>query len=319
MHPTTVSRVLNGEMTLKIRPETRDRVLQVADELRYRPNAVARGLRLSASGALGLLIPTLRNPVFSQIIRGAFARAWEQGFVVVLAEDAGGDDASQAYERLVGEGRIDGLLVASVRPGHPLLDHEIRDQVATVFVNRRDPTGGPSVSMREEDAGALAAQHLLGLGHERLAHIAGPPGLDTADRRSSGFVDAAEAAGAHVMVRHASFDEPGGFAAMQHLLDVREARPTATFVSTFNQAVGALAGAHALSARVPADMSVITNDADPFTEYLEPPLTAIKMPLAELGATAVDCLLEQIRTGARPSAVISTAPELVVRASTCPP
>jgi LacI family transcriptional regulator len=309
VHPATVSRILNRKPGLSIRDETRERVERIAAEQGYRPNAMARGLRLASTGALGLLVPSLRNPVYAHIIRGAFRRAWERGFVVVLAEDAGGDEAALAYERLVREARIDGLLVASARPGSSL---PARGAVPTVFVNRRHPDG-PSVSMREEDAGALAAHHLLELGHTQLGHVAGPPELDTARRRHHGFVDAARAAGATARVAHAPFDERGGHTALAELLQARDGqRPTAVFVSNLGQSIGALAAAREAGLRVPVDLSVVTYDDDPLGEYLDPPLSAIRMPLAELGARGVDCVLDPSPT----DVVIATAPELVVRAST---
>src|SRR5436190_1397964 len=120
VHVSTVSRVLNGRDRDAIRPETRDRILEAARELRYRPNALARALKTATTGAIGLLVPSLRNPVYSAIIRGAFDRAWERSFVVLLAEDLDESSAQQAYERLVQEGRIDGLMIASTRPGSPL-------------------------------------------------------------------------------------------------------------------------------------------------------------------------------------------------------
>ena len=310
VHPATVSRILNRAPDLSIRPETRERVERIAAEQGYRPNAMARGLRLSSAGALGLLVPSLRNPVYAHIIRGAFRRAWEDGLVVLLVEDGGGAETVQAYERLVRERRIDGLLVASARPGSPLLEP---GELPTVFLNRRHPGSGQSVSMREEDAGALAARHLLELGHTQLAHLAGPADLDTAQRRTLGFTQAAQAAGATVALVHAEFDETGGFAAMRSLL---EASPTGVFVSNLNQAVGALAGARAAGRRVPDDVSLVTYDDDPVGEYLDPPLTAVRMPLAELGAAAVECILARMRGGSRGDVVVQTAPELVRRAST---
>jgi DNA-binding LacI/PurR family transcriptional regulator len=309
VHPATVSRILNRAPDLSIRPETRERVERIAAEQGYRPNAMARGLRLSSAGALGLLVPSLRNPVYAHIIRGAFRRAWEDGLVVLLVEDTGGPETVQAYERLVRERRIDGLLVASARPGSPLLEP---GELPTVFVNRRNPAG-QSVSMREEDAGALAARHLLELGHTRLAHLAGPADLDTAQRRTLGFTQAAQEGGATVAVVHSEFDETGGYAAMRELLD---GAPTAVFVSNLNQAVGALAGARAAGRSVPNELSVVTYDDDPVGEYLDPPLTAVRMPLAELGAAAVECILARMRGGSRDDVVVATAPELVRRAST---
>ena len=317
VHVSTASRVLNGRGTAAVRPETRDRIVTAARDLRYRPNAIARGLKLAATGTLGLLVPSLRNPVYSAIIRGAFDRAWEQSYVVVLAEDVGGSSTQEAYERLVGEGRIDGLLIATARPGSPLLERFAENVVPCVFVNRRHPGSSRNVSMREEDAGVLAAHHLLDLGHTRLAHVAGPTELDTARRRMAGFVAAATAAGVRAAVVEAPFEERGGHAAMGRLLG-GDRPPTGVFVSNINQAVGALAAAREAGVGVPADVSVVGYDDDEMADYLDPPLTAIRMPLHELGRAAVDALLLQL-DGAGPSDVeLETAPQLVPRRSTGP-
>jgi LacI family transcriptional regulator len=318
VHVSTVSRVLNGRDGDAIRPETRERIFQAARELRYRPNALARALKTSTTGAIGLLVPSLRNPVYSAIIRGAFDRAWERSFVVMLAEDLGESSAQQAYERLVQEGRIDGLMIASTRPGSPLLDLVARDSVPSVFVNRRHPGSNRNVSMREEDAGRLAATHLLGLGHRRLGHIAGPGDLDTAKRRAQGFVDAVSEAGLDVAVVEAPFEEPGGFDGMIDLLG-RSQRPTGVFASNINQAVGAMAAAYRAGARVPDEVSLIGYDDDPLGAYLHTPLTAIRMPLHELGRIAVDALLDQIHGGRPCDLVVESAPELLVRESTAAP
>ncbi len=315
VHVSTVSRVLNGSQTITVRPETRQRIIDTARRLRYRPNAIARGLKTASAGALGLLVPSLRNPVYSSIIRGAFDRAWAGGMVVLLAEDTGGTSAQQAYESLVGEGRIDGLLIASARPGNPILKRFAEDLVPCVFVNRRHRGSGCNVSMREEDAGRMAAEHLLELGHRRLGHLSGPQRLDTARRRMQGFVDVATAAGAEVQIEEAAFDERGGAQAMSTLLSGRRP-PTGVFVSNINQSVGALAAARIKGVLVPADVSVVGYDDDPLAEYLEVPLTAIRMPLWELGATAVDVLVEQLHGGAPRDVELETPPQLVVREST---
>ena len=318
VHVSTVSRVLNRRDGDAIRPETRERIFRAARELRYRPNALARALKTSTTGAIGLLVPSLRNPVYSAIIRGAFDRAWERSFVVMLAEDLDESSAQQAYERLVQEGRIDGLMIASTRPGSPLLELVARDSVPCVFVNRRHPGSGRNVSMREEEAGGLAAAHLIGLGHTRLAHISGPSELDTARRRAEGFLRAAADASLHVSVVEAPFEEPGGFQGMTTLLKAPQ-RPTGVFASNINQAVGAMAALHRAGAQVPDDVSLIGYDDDPLGAYLHTPLTAIRMPLNELGRMAVDALLDQIH-GERPrDVVVESAPELLVRSSTAQP
>jgi DNA-binding LacI/PurR family transcriptional regulator len=318
VHVSTVSRVLAASPGLNIRPETRRRIQQAAAELRYRPNAVARGLRLASPGALGMLVPSLRNPVYSEITRGAFERAWERNFVVVLAEDRGGRDAERAYERLVQQGRIDGLLIAGVRPDSLLPEHAAQAPVPFVFVNRRQLDGGHNVSMREEDAAALAARHLLDLGHERLGHLAGPEDIDTARRRRAGFLHATREAGPEPRVVHAPFEERAGYEAMRSLLGGEDA-PTGVFVSNINQAIGALAATRDAGCRVPDDVSVITYDDDPISDFLSPPLTAIRMPLHELGIAAVDAILSRIDGHPATEVTLPTAPELIVRSSTAPP
>jgi LacI family transcriptional regulator len=314
VHFTTVSRTLNGSPDLNIRPQTRARILAAAERLKYRPNAFGRGLRLASTHTLGLLVPSLRNPVYAAVVRGAFTRAWERGYVVVLSEDSEGGLAAAAYERLVVEGRIDGLLVATARRGDPAAEQWLRAPVPAVFVNRRHP-GGHNISMREEDAARVAASHLLDLGHTRLAHIAGPENLDTASRRVRGFRAAVREAGRRAPIVAVPFDEPSGFRAMSELL-ARPRPPTGVFVSNINQALGALAAAKRHGVQVPGTMSLITYDDDALAEYLDPPLTAVRMPMGELGRRAVDILLDLIAgDDGRPDVVLETPPLLVRRSS----
>src|SRR5436309_2725899 len=181
VHVSTVSRVINNSGDVAVRPETRERILAAARDLQYRPNANARGLKLAATGALGLLVPSLRNPVNSPIIRGAFDRAWERNFVLLLAEDPGETEvAAAAYARLVEERRIDGVLIQSARLDNPHLDAFDTGLVPCVFMDRRSPGSCRNVSMRAEDAGRRVADHFLDLGHRSLGHLGGPGDLDGA-------------------------------------------------------------------------------------------------------------------------------------------
>jgi len=314
VHVATVSRVVNPRSGAPVRESTRDRVLEEVVRLGYRPNAIARSLKLAETGSLGLLVPSLRNPVLADVIRGAMTRAWERNFVVLLAEDTGEDAAQRAYERLVQEGRIEGLLVASAHLGDRTWRRYLADNVPCVFLNRRYAGSHRNVSMREEDAGRVAATHLIELGHRRLAHIAGPADLDTACRRLAGFVEGAEKVGVAPAIVHASFDERAGFVAMTELLLLKP-RPTAIFVSNINQAIGAVVGARRSHVRIPRDLAVVACDDDPIAEFLEVPLTTIRMPLAELGRTAVDALLDQVAGVAPHDIVVPDSPTLIVRES----
>jgi DNA-binding LacI/PurR family transcriptional regulator len=318
VHPSTVSRVLNDSDRAAVRPETRARILEVARQLRYRPNVLARGLKTAATATFGMLVPSLRNPVYADIVRSAVAEAARRGYVVVLTED---DSAftEQAWDRLVEEGRIDGILVASAAPGNPILQLVAGSRVPYVFVNRRVPGSGRNVYMREGDAGRLAAEHLLGLGHRALGQIAGPLGLDTASRRAAGFSDSVVSAGLPLPATvEAPFEERGAYNAMRRLLESR-ARPTGVYVSNLNQAIGALACLRGMGVRVPHDLSLVTYDDDPLAEFLEVPLTAIRMPLGELGRVAIGALAAQIEGEPPRDLEVMTPPALVLRASTAPP
>lgn len=316
VHPSTVSRVLAGSTDVRARPETLERIRTSARQLGYRPNALARALRMANVGALGLLVPTLRNPVFSAVTRGAYQRAWERNFVVVLAQDGGGDDA--VYERLVQEGRIDGLLVASGRPGSPLAERLRQSTTPHVFLSRGEPGSRRNVVMREEDAGRLAAHHLLELGHRHIGTLAGPAGLDNAQRRTAGLARATRDAGGQLTVVHGELDEQAGFDGMRELLGAPQ-RPSAIFVTNLNQSIGALAAARAAGFRIPEDISIVVCDEDPVNDFLSPRLTAVRMPVEEAGAVAADALIGQVQGDAPADVVVPTAPELVLRTSTAPP
>ena len=164
----------------------------------------------------------------------------------------------------------------------------------------------------------IAAERFLALGHRRLAVIAGSAELDTAQRRRVGFVEAAAAAGSEPDLVFAAWDAAEGRDRMYELLELAP-RPTAVFVSNINQALGAVAAIREAGVRVPEDMSVIACDDDPLVEFLEPRLTTVKMPLAELGAAGVEALISQIEGGEPEDVLLASAPMLVERASTGAP
>ncbi|MDQ3659909.1 MAG: LacI family transcriptional regulator [Actinomycetota bacterium] len=312
------SRVLNGDPGLLVRPETRARVVEAARELNYRPHAAARGLKRAKTGALGLLVPPLTNPVYVRIIRGAFERALELDFVVLLVEDVEPGQAEQSTSRLIQAGRIDGLMIASAQPGHPLLVAPSLQRLPHVFMNRAVAESGRNVVMDEMSASATALDHLVGLGHERIGHVAGPHELDTARRRADGFRKHAAELSLQAEVVEGDFSESGGAAAARRLLKDHP-ELSALYATTLSQAVGVFHAAWELGLKLPHDLSVIAYDDMPLADYLRPPLTTVRMPLAELGAAAVDALVSQL-SGEEPSDVtVAERPQVVVRGSTAPP
>jgi DNA-binding LacI/PurR family transcriptional regulator len=313
---STASRILNDSHHISVRPHTRERVLESARRLDYRPHAAARGLRRAETGSIGLVIPNLATPIYARIVRGAFRRALERDFVVLLAEDVLARETNEVFTRLVRAGRIDGLIVASARPGHPLFRSLRRLAIPHVFANRAVRGSGRSVVMDDERASAAAVEHLVALGHERIGHVGGPRTLDPARRRAAGFRKHASQLGVvEAPVEEGDFTESGGAQAARRLLEANTGL-TALYVSTLGQAVGALHSAAQLGLRVPEDLSLVTYDDMPLADYLRPPLTTIRMPLAELGAAAVDALVAQLLGGEPRDVVVPGEPTVVVRSST---
>lgn len=316
---SVASRVLNDDPTLTVRPETRDRVRTAARDLGYTAHAGARAVAGAQAGALALLIPDLENPVYSRIIRGAYRRAQEHRYVVLLGEDTAADEADDSFAVLVESGRVDGLLIASARPTHRLLTSGRLDSVPFVFVNREVPGSGRNVGMDLAGASAAAVRHLYDLGHRRIGHVCGPEELQPARAREAGFTRQALDLGLSVApVARETFSEEGGAEAARRLL-VDHPALTALYASTLSQAVGVMHAVRSRGLRIPQDVSVIAFDDLPLADYLDPPLTTVAMPLLELGAAAIDALLAQLR-GQPPADVrVGTPPRVVSRASTAPP
>lgn len=291
-----VSRLMNDDPSLRIRPETRERVLAVASELDYRPNATARALSVARTSALAILVPDLSNSAYAAITRGAFRRAQARGYVLLIAEDSTDDTQDADYAELVTTGRVDGLLVASARPRHPLVERLLAApaEIAHVFLNREVGGSENNVRMDMRQAGAVVVDHLMALGHEHIGMVTGPSDQASAQSRLEGFRSAMRGRGLDGSAfEAAAFSELGGLEGAQALLSARP-ELTAVCASTFTQAAGVMKGVRRLGLAIPREISIVGYDDVPLADYLEPGLTTLVMPLAELGAVAVDALIDQI-------------------------
>lgn len=316
---SVASRVLNGDTTINVRPSTKQRILDAARTLNYAPHAGAKALAGARTKALALLIPDLMNSAYARIARGAYQRAREYGYVVLLAEDTEDSNAQSDFTDLVGAGRVEGLLIASARAGHPLLEMEQLERIPHVFVNRAVPGTGRNVTVDLQGAGRAAFDYLRDLGHVHMAHISGPGALMPAQERERGFLGAATAAGyPEPFVARDAFTEAGGFRAAEQIAGERS-DVTAVFVGTFSQSVGALKALRNAGIRVPEDMSVLSYDDLPVADYLEPSLSTMSVPLQELGQLAVDALIHQLQGVAPKDLFIPAEPTILERDSTAPP
>lgn len=318
---STASKVLNN-VHVSARPETRQRVLDAAAALDYRPHISARALVSGSSRALALLVPELTNPVYANMIRAAFSEARALGYTVMAAEDLDEEEAEgeSSFSDLVAAGHVDGLLIGSARQGHAFIGTLAERGLPHVFLNRPVAGAGRNVTMDAAGVSELAVRHLVELGHVAIGHVAGVPGLETGSTRAIAFADAARRRGLRSapVVHAAAFDEAAGAAAARDLLDHHPGL-TAVYSSSLSQAIGILSVLHERGLRIPDDMSVVAHDDLPMAEYLWPALDTIAMPMAELGRASVRALVDQI-DGAEPRDItIPIPPRLVLRGSTAAP
>ncbi|GAA1550569.1 LacI family DNA-binding transcriptional regulator [Kribbella sancticallisti] len=314
-----VSRVVNDK-AVSIRPETRERVLLAIRELGYRRNMAARSLRTASTGAVGLFIPDFANPVYAEIITGAETAALARGYVLMVGSSAGAGHRTKDYLEALGEGRVDGLLLAG-GPISPAEQQTLDAQgVPWLLVNRRGRSTTRHVVLDDDRAAQVAVGHLLDLGHRRIAHVAGPAGADTARRRREGYRKALRAAGIEPeasLVAAADYTPAGGFEAASALL-ASGRPPTALFVANVASAIGVLTAVRERGLSVPDDISVVAVHDLPLAEHLVPALTTVRMPLRSLGARATELLLET--DPRRPVAEVVRDPiDLVIRRSTARP
>jgi LacI family transcriptional regulator len=326
VHPATASRALNPGTRILVSEETARRVLDAAEALGYRPNPVARSLRTRRSHTVGVLIPDLNNPLFPPMVRGLEDRLATAGYVALI----GNTDFDDNRERMVFDQmrarHVDGLVLATARLRHPLLAEASRAEIPVVLINRlAQDYSFPSVTVDNERGVRMAVGHLAGLGHRRIAHIAGPQEMSTGLSRYRGFVTAMESSGLPVdgdlVVFAKAFTVEEGVRCSRLLLERGAGQEGCTAVAAANDmlAVGCYAALDEAGLSCPEDISVVGFNDMPFIDRLRPPLTTISFPHYQVGTEAAQLLLEQMAEHGGPVKILYLAPELIVRGSTAPP
>jgi LacI family transcriptional regulator len=320
---STVSRVLRGDERKPAKPETRQRILQVATEMGYRANSVARSLRTRQREAIGLVIPDAANPGFAEIFRGVQAVTSEAGWHVIVVEGRPTARPDLGWDRLVFEGRVDGVLVLVASIRDRVVKRVVESGFPIVLVNRRSNGVGGSVVMNDARGSDVAVEHFFGLGHRRIAHIAGPANLDTGRRRLAGFREALKRRGLALdgaWITETDYTEAGGAAAARALLDRSGNNlPTAIYIASFMSGVGALQVFKDAGLAVPGDLSIIVSDELTLAAHTAPPLTTVDMPVTRMGEVATHMLLKAVAGEPVANIVLPEEPRLVIRTSTAPP
>jgi DNA-binding LacI/PurR family transcriptional regulator len=306
----TVSRVLNGSPA--VRSQTRTRVLDAIARLGYAPNETARALSTGRTRAVGVVAPFFTRPSVIERLRGVSRVLAPSGYQLVLF-DAESRATVRLWRELADGGRLDGLLAISLCPPAAELARFAATGVPVVLVD--EPHDGvPAVHADDVAGGRLATEHLLGLGHRRVAFVGDhEPG---SARRRAGYECAHADAGRDVdpaLLCRARQGREAGAAIARELLESADP-PTALFASSDMQAVGALEGAEAVGATVPDDLSVVGYDDIELARYAG--LTTVAQPLEESGAHGAALLLGLL-AGA-PVAGRQLPVELIVRSTTGP-
>jgi LacI family transcriptional regulator len=315
----TVSRVING--SARVRPETRQRVEEAIAALGSGPNPLARGLTRPRTGTLGLLVPDLGDPFFTLILRGAEHVAQRAGYRVILCNTDGDVEREDAYLEDMVAHRVEGLFIAPVSDrSRSSLRRLAQYQVPFVLVDRSIPGIESDLVQGDSLGGArLLVEHLLSLGHRRIAHITESQAVSTARDRLQGYADALAGAGIpydpELVVEGAAANAEGGYQAARRLFS-RGPRPSAIFAVNNLAAVGAVRAVREQGWDIPGDAALVCFDDIELAAQLQPFLTVMAQPAETFGTLAAQLLLDRIagRATERRRRVVLPA-DLIVRAS----
>ena len=303
---------------MRVSVETEERILAAAAELGYRPNTIARSLVQRATATIGLVASDATDVAIAQASVAAEQAARENGHSVLVGHlAAGGADAADIVRTLI-ERRVDGIIAVAPEVEEDTEVAELlRRYVPSVSLQAVPGSGVPLVGSNHRETGRLAATHLLGLGHTSIGTVTGTFRRRVTRSRLHGYEDALRGAGlepSEDLVAEGDWTPQGGAIATRLLLE-RSPGLTAIFVHSDVMAIGVLSALWQAGRRVPADVAVVSCDDIPLAEFLTPPLSTVRIPLAETGRQAVELLLRSIAGEPVPERTPLLPVELIVRDS----
>lgn len=312
--PMTVSRVLNGRGGASA--ETVLRIQQLADEMDYRPNALARGLKSNRSGIVGVVVPDIANPFFPEIIRGIESVATTSGFNLLLCNVIESPDREGDLIRILESQRVDGIILCSARLPDPALAKALSRHKAAVLVNRSiDPAVAGSITIDYRAGAADAVTHLWDLGRRRIGIVGGPLASTGATERLEGINAAFARLGAEpiAMVRCPP-TIVGGQEASQTLLDQHPQIDAMICYNDLN-AIGAMQLCESRGLAVPQDLALVGFDGIALSELTRPTLSTLHVGKHEIGELSMRMLIDRMENKFVNHS-ISIRPRLLERQST---
>jgi DNA-binding LacI/PurR family transcriptional regulator len=319
----TASRALNDKAV--VNPQTRERILTVMDELGFKPSPAAQRLSLGRTLTVGVVVSFLTRPQAAERLRGVDAVLGDSEFDLVIYNVESVQKRDHYLGTLAQSQRTDGLMVMSLPPRPEVVAALEHAPVPVVFIDVHSPSmlSIPRVIGDDVAGGALAARHLLSLGHREIAFVGDaledPFGFTSSADREIGFRRELAAAGLSIPPEWIGHGAHGRYEARElagRMLDA-DRRPTAIFAASDTQALGVVAAAREAGLHVPNDLSVIGYDDIEAADYVG--LSTIRQQLFESGRRGAELLLAEIESRSHPAPVAFLTPELVVRATTAPP
>jgi DNA-binding LacI/PurR family transcriptional regulator len=312
----TVSRALNG--TGQIAPATREAIEAAVAQLGYSPNTIARSLVTNTTQTIALLLPDITNPFYAALVGGIQASALSRNHTMLLCTTEGNPEREEQYLNLLRAKRVDGALVDGLVLPSDRIARFVKDGFPIVCLDRDiDSSSIPLVQVDNRVGGFLATEHLLSLGHRRIAHVTGAPALRISDERLEGYLEAHADAGLvpdPALVAEGAFTEEGGYRAAQTLLE-SSVKFTAVFAANDLSAIGVVTAVAESGGRVPDDVSVVGFDDIRLAAYTSPPLTTVRQPATEIAQRATELLMDLTEGKQVEVKRHLLEPELIVRES----
>ena len=318
---STVSRVINNHPNVS--KATRTRVQQAIKKCGYRPNGVARSLATNRTHILGMIIPEAVTRLFIDayfplMLRGATEACNRRGYQLILSLFTSSVDPRVMYDRVLRSGYLDGAVVANASLDDQLIPTLLEESIPFISIGRHPDDRVPYVDVDNIGGARMATEHLIRLGHKRIAMITGPLDMTPSQDRLQGFRDVMAAHHLSVddwAVVEGDFTEVGARAAMRRLLPDK---PTAVFVASDSMAIGAIKAIRDKGLRIPEDICIIGFDDIPSAMTIEPELTTVRQPIERLGQLVVDVLIDRLERGLKGATAVERIvlpTELVVRRS----
>ncbi|WP_053365181.1 LacI family DNA-binding transcriptional regulator [Bacillus sp. FJAT-27245] len=317
---TTVSRALNGYSDVS--EKTRKRIMDIAKELNYSPNTLARGLVMNVSKTIGLLVSGLnreseKDQIILSILSGVNESVSEKEYDLILFNTNTSKQREKTYSQLCRERRVDGVIIQGIKKDDPYLKEVVESDIPCVLIDIPVHTENVGYVTTDNVSGARkAVEHLINLGHQNIAMVNGHEQAFVSQKRIEGYMEALKEHGLPVnpeWVCNGQFKEETAFKEARNLL-LQHPNITAIFCASDIMALGVLKAAKSLGLKVPEDVSVIGYDDIILASYSNPPLTTVSQNFFELGYQAAHLLLNMLEGKSEPQ-IVTMQTKLVIRDS----